>query len=563
MPLKRKAFQTSRYWKHGGRGVSYNISSKPSKLRRTLNIFFSVSVVSGLGLTYLVWGDEGRQRSLVFWYHVFPTFMHYRWVQLNVKDRTEIEQDREYNRLHDMYAEKMKDLTMRLRGYYLKNAQQASVRDDFIPEQYMVWCKEMQDESPCILSDGQAREIIESSLGRPIDELFAYFNDEACGSASIGQVHKAILHDGREVAVKVQFPGIEKLFRNDLQTLRSFCELAMPQFVPGLDEIDRQFLTEFDYIGEANNLLAVREGVLSNPYWEKRVAIPEPVMEMCSNNVLTMTFLPGVKLIKGTKQFFRKYADKQGVSMEHLEAEFKEKIRREGREDLDKNVRKNKYYQMILSAQDIAVNYPKILYNYTLGWLLPNMNVEWSEKVLNLGEILTLAVKVHGYEIFVNGKFNGDPHPGNILLLPDGRLGLIDYGQFKDLTDDPLFRDELAKLCIALCRDDRPEVVRSIRDLGFETKNSRDDLQYRLIAFWLDRDTDDILQGHNWQSFVDYIEHEDPIVDGKTFPSQMVMPARVSMLLRGLGLAFGLKFSVCKLWRPYAEEWLRERNIDY
>ena len=106
-----------------------------------------------------------------------------------------------------MYAEKMKDLTMKLRGFYLKNAQQASVRDDFIPEQYMVWCKEMQDESPCILSDGQAREIIESSLGRPIHELFASFDDKACGSASIGQVHKAILHDGREVAVKVQFPG--------------------------------------------------------------------------------------------------------------------------------------------------------------------------------------------------------------------------------------------------------------------------------------------------------------------------------------------------------------------
>lgn len=519
--------------------------------------------MSGLGLAYFVYGDEGRQRSLLFWYHVFPVYLHYRWVQLNIEGRTEVQQDIEYNRLHDMYAGKMKDLTMMLRGFYLKNAQQASVRDDIIPEQYMVWCKKMQDESPCILSDGQARQIIEKSLGRPIHELFASFDDEACGSASIGQVHKATLHDGREVAVKVQFPGIEKLFRSDLKTLRYFCILAMPHMVPGLDEIERQFLTEFDYVGEANNLQAVRDAVLSDSYWEKRVDIPEPVLEMCSKDVLTMTFLPGVKLIDGLKQFFKKYADKQGVSMEQLEAEFKEKIRREGREDLEKNVRKTNYYQMIQSAQDIAVNYPKIVYNYTLGWFLPKMKVEWSEKVLNLGEILTLAVKVHGYEIFVKGKFNGDPHPGNILLLPDGKLGLIDYGQFKDLTDDPLFRDELAKLCVALCRDDRPEIVRLIRDLGAETTYSRDDLTYRLTVFWLDRDTEEILQGHNWQSFVDYCEKEDPVINGKSFPSQAVMAARVSMLLRGLGLAFGLKFSVCKLWRPYAEEWLRERNIEY
>ena len=76
-----------------------------------------------------------------------------------------------------------------------------------------------------------------------------------------------------------------------------------------------------------------------------------------------------------------------------------------------------------------------------------------SERPINLGALLELLMKVHADEIFVGGVFNGDPHPGNILLMSDGRLGLIDYGQVKELDVDT--RISLAHLFIALAKDDR------------------------------------------------------------------------------------------------------------
>ncbi|CAN0548578.1 unnamed protein product, partial [Ectocarpus sp. 8 AP-2014] len=76
--------------------------------------------------------------------------------------------------------------------------------------------------------------------------------------------------------------------------------------------------------------------------------------------------------------------------------------------------------------------------------------------------------RVHGHQIFVDGAFNGDPHPGNILLTPDGKLGLIDYGQVKHMALEE--RVKLAKLIVALDEDDREGVVRAYIDMGIRTK---------------------------------------------------------------------------------------------
>jgi len=533
-----------------------------SRLGRLFRYTVFFGLFTGAGLTYWATGDEGRKRSLRFWINIFPKYLHYRWVEYNFRRLDEEAQQEEYKRLHIKYSPMIHDLTLEMRGFYLKNAQQMSIRDDFVPEPYLTWCKEMQDQAPVILEEGAARKIIEENLGRPIGECFAEFDDNPIGSASIGQVHQAKLHDGREVAVKVMHPGSEKLFRSDLKTLRYFCEIAMPQFVPGLDEIERQFLTEFDYKLEAGNLREARDAVMTDPYWAKRVMIPEPVMDLCGHEVLTMTYVPGVKLIEGVKKQMRKYAIRQGKTFDELESEFKRKLEEEGYMSLDANTNQNARYQRMQDLADYSRNWWRLTWNWTLGWVLPNFNVEWSPKIINLGEILTLALKVHGYEIFVKGKFNGDPHPGNLLLCPDGRLGLIDYGQFK-ILEDHKFREILSKLIISLARDDRPEIVRLLKASGHETRRNDPVLGYKLAAFWLDRDTDDITDGKNFQEFMDHVEKHDPIKKGKKFPEDVIMPARVSMLLRGLGLAFGIKFSVAKMWEPFAQEYLREQGIEY
>ena len=117
-------------------------------------------------------------------------------------------------------------------GFYLKNAQfMSTLSDDFVPPQYMKWMVKCQDAVPTPFAPGGARKVVEASLGKPIEEIFSSWEDEPMGAASIGQVHRAVLKNGRRVVVKVQYPGIEHMFRSDITTTIQFCKLAMTQHV--------------------------------------------------------------------------------------------------------------------------------------------------------------------------------------------------------------------------------------------------------------------------------------------------------------------------------------------
>jgi len=193
--------------------------------------------------------------------------------------------------LHDRHCGTVEHVCLLLKGFYLKGAQVASTRDDLIPKQYLEFCKRFQDEVPSELATREELEAsICSSLGiSSVSEVFQWIDEEPVGAASIGVVHRAKLKDGRVVAVKVQFPEIEERFRNDLQTVKRFCSFALPSHMPFLDEIERQFLTEFDYRGEARNLQRIRRSIL--PSWRRHVYIPYVVEELCTKEVMVMEFL--------------------------------------------------------------------------------------------------------------------------------------------------------------------------------------------------------------------------------------------------------------------------------
>ena len=96
-------------------------------------------------------------------------------------------------------------------------------------------------------------------------------------------------------------------------------------------------------------------------------------------------------------------------------------------------------------------------YNWTAGWVAKPKEYKWTEQPINLGYILDLLNRVHAHEIMVDGAFNGDPHPGNIMLMPDGRVGLIHYGQVKRI---PLkARLDIARLVVALARGTKDDVI--------------------------------------------------------------------------------------------------------
>ena len=123
-----------------------------------------------------------------------------------------------------------------------------SMQDDFVPEPYMKWVKDTQDNVPSEFVGSGAKEYVRTKLkdelGLAFEDVFSFWDDEPLGVASIGEVHRAILKSSnKEVAVKLLCPGMEEKFRSDINTIKSFCKLAMPQHVPAMDEIEKQFIT--------------------------------------------------------------------------------------------------------------------------------------------------------------------------------------------------------------------------------------------------------------------------------------------------------------------------------
>jgi aarF domain-containing kinase len=417
--------------------------------KRYLKIGSVVVVVAGAaGYAYRYATDEGTRRSATFWRISGPIYAHYRLVQLLNKDLGILPDsiaDPYYLKLHEKYAPAARDITYTLRGFYMKNAQLLSCQDGFMPEAYMSWMKDTQDNVPSEFEGQGAREYcrqkLKEELGLEFDEVFEWWDDQPIGVASIGEVHRARLRrSGQDVAVKLQFPDMERRFRADIKTIREFCDLAMPQFSGSFNEVEKQFATEFDYRGEARNLTEIRAVI--EPKYGKYVEIPKAHPELCSKHVLVMDFLRGKKLVDGVRDHFRGVAKLLNTTLEALEADQKREIE-EGTfrfKSLQEEQTQAEKLRWLMWLKDVTsyTNVSRFLYNNLspLPFVYPRpdssagyLPYEWTEPALNLGKLLEMMAVVHAHELFVIGAFNGDPHPGNILLLEDGRLGLIDYGE--------------------------------------------------------------------------------------------------------------------------------------
>ena len=577
--------------------------------------------------------DEGTHRSLTFWYHCLPVYLEYRAVQFRNRDLgvrgwnlpawtgvplDDAEADRAYGALHDKHARNVRDLVLKMRGFYFKNAQLLSTRDDFVPRQYLEWCKETQDAAPCEMRPGEARAIAEKALAQKLglsvvgeqsergaargssdvadspnrgSAIFASWDETPLGVASIGTVHAARLTErfgGHEVCVKVQAPGIERRFRADIKTCIDFCRLAMPQHAPPLEEIERQFLTEFDYRAEAANLAETRAFLL--PKWRHKVDVPKPFHELCTKEVLVMSKLPGKKLVDGVRERFAAFAAARGLDAREMEQTQMAAIAAGvlKKRDVVAEARATRRANALLSATDALWRKPRFYVSrassllFRRGFFTKKKNrfrgtetqttdsendaearFSPSPRLVNVGEVLRTLLDVHADEIFVHGVFNGDPHPGNVLLMPDGRLGLIDYGQVKRV--DASARRNYAKLVLAILAEDKKEIARLCQSpspfgFGGDSRNRDEDVAYRLAMFWNDRDTPDVTLGLNLQEFLDEMEARDPVIKA---PKDMVMIARVSMLLRGVANAFNVRLRVAEAWRTHAAALLAETDPDY
>ncbi len=198
--------------------------------------------------------------------------------------------------LHEECAERLYELSVRQGGAFLKVGQMLAARPDLLPNAYVRALGRLQDAAPNVPFPA-IRAVIERELGRPLDQLFAEFDEQPLAAASIGQVHRARLHDGREVAVKVQRPGIAELVELDLDVLEVFVRALARDLPPvDLDTILRETRTmveaELDYLREAAITRQVSAFFAEDP----AISAPRVIDALCSARVLVSEFKAGVKI---------------------------------------------------------------------------------------------------------------------------------------------------------------------------------------------------------------------------------------------------------------------------
>ncbi|MGY4516528.1 AarF/UbiB family protein [Lysobacter sp. HA18] len=277
---------------------------------------------------------------------------------------------------------------------FIKLGQALSTRPDMVPPDYLAALERMQDNVDPLPAD-VVRQVIEEELGVRPNKLFAEFDDEPLGSASLAQVHRAVLRDGREVAVKVQRPDAITSVRNDLEALRSIAGKIdrgtdmgrRLKFGDWVNEFGRALLAELDYRLEAENLQRFGERLEQYP----QLVVPTPVWSLSGKRVLTMDLVRGQKV-----------TDISGLR------------RTEER----------------------------------------------------LGDLAGALLRAYLDQAFVYGEIHADPHPGNLLLMEDGRLAIFDLGMIAHVP--PKRRDRLLKLLFASV-DGRGEDV-AIEGISISTR---------------------------------------------------------------------------------------------
>lgn len=182
---------------------------------------------------------------------------------------------------------------------FVKLGQLLSTRVDLLPLAYLEPLARLQDSVEGF-SFEEVKEILRDELGVRVSKAFNSFDPEPLAAASLGQVHRATLRDGREVAVKVQRPGIRSIVANDLDALANIGDLLDQHtelgkqygFADILESFRRSLLDELDYLVEANHLTAMSKSLADFD----EVVVPKLIPDYTTSRVLTMTYLPGQRI---------------------------------------------------------------------------------------------------------------------------------------------------------------------------------------------------------------------------------------------------------------------------
>lgn len=237
-----------------------------------------------------------RKRFLKGLFIALRILVSYKLTRLAGLFRSSDGRTRRLRALHLKNATLIREKALEMKGVMIKVGQFLSSRIDFLPDEYIEVLADLQDQVPPHDFQEIRQRIIEE-LGTPPEDLFAEFDREPLAAASLGQVHRAVLKDGREAAVKVQYPGIEKIIETDIKMFEALIGLLRGK-MGWIDlrvlheEFSRTVREELDYAQEGRNAERFRM-MFSDDH---RVVIPRVYWEYSRGKVLTLEFVGGLKI---------------------------------------------------------------------------------------------------------------------------------------------------------------------------------------------------------------------------------------------------------------------------
>lgn len=279
----------------------------------------------------------------------------------------------------------LRKILIELGPVYVKLGQLLSTRPDLLPARYIEALTDLQGRVPAV--DWQEIEnLIQQELGKPVETVFSKIEPQAIAAGSIGQVHRATLINGEQVALKVQRPGIDIVVAQDISLIRNLAELvSRTEFgkdfdIIGLaDEFATALVAELDFTSEGRYTEQLQSNITKGSWYDsKQIAIPKVYWDVTTTKLLTIEWLEGKPI---------------------LEASFP-----------------------------------------------PTKNGKDAE--MQRREITTLLFRAFFQQIYIDGFFHADPHPGNIFYLNDGRVAVLDCGMIGRL--DPRSQQILTEMLLAI-----------------------------------------------------------------------------------------------------------------
>ncbi|KAL3895849.1 MAG: hypothetical protein SGARI_007328 [Bacillariaceae sp.] len=261
-----------------------------------------------------------------------------------------------------------------------------------------------------------------------------------------------------------------------------------------------------------------------------------------------MDLMPGPKLIDGIREYAQGWAQDHGTTLHDLEVAAREKIDKEGIP--------SKYngpsawqiglYRNMLGVKDTTLNIGVASYNGTIGWVAQPLSYQHSTLPPNVPRIIDTLMRVHGTQLLVDGCFNADPNGGNFLLMPDGRIALIDYGAVKRFS-----RNERLTVCLiyaALARGDEAMLFNLCKVGGYKSKYGKSHV---------------LGKGSDWRqehTTIHSLKREDP---WESVPDNFTMAKLMSIRLRALAMGMNHPIRCSNWWGPIAEQVLKDEGLPY